>query len=180
MPLKFVEPPFNGLRKIISGGQTGADQGGLSAATRFEIETGGTVPKGWRTVKGPMPWLEKYGMVEADTVHYFERTKKNIVDSNGTVIIASNVQSAGSVQTAKICKIEGKPCLTLAISRIDEKYAGFADTLTKWIIAKRIEVLNVAGNRDMLDDLHHQAAYRIIGLTCRRLLGRKLLIKRSP
>ena len=36
-------------RKVISGGQTGADQAGLVAARRFGIPTGGWMPRGWKT-----------------------------------------------------------------------------------------------------------------------------------
>jgi hypothetical protein len=39
--------------KVISGGQTGADQGGLVAARTLKIETGGTAAKGWLTEDGP-------------------------------------------------------------------------------------------------------------------------------
>ena len=35
--------------KIISGGQTGADMGGLLAAKDLGIRTGGWMPKGWLT-----------------------------------------------------------------------------------------------------------------------------------
>ena len=45
------------LECIISGGQTGADQGGLLAARKSGIQTGGWCPLGWRTELGPAPWL---------------------------------------------------------------------------------------------------------------------------
>lgn len=35
--------------KIISGGQTGADMGGLEAAREYGFPTGGYAPKGWMT-----------------------------------------------------------------------------------------------------------------------------------
>jgi hypothetical protein len=35
--------------KIISGGQTGADQGGLEGARLLGIQTGGTAPYNWMT-----------------------------------------------------------------------------------------------------------------------------------
>jgi RNA polymerase sigma factor (sigma-70 family) len=40
------------VRKVISGGQTGADQAGLFAAEAFGIETGGWMPKGFLTLAG--------------------------------------------------------------------------------------------------------------------------------
>ena len=38
--------------KIISGGQTGADKGGLIAAKKANIKTGGIAPKGFMTEAG--------------------------------------------------------------------------------------------------------------------------------
>ncbi len=34
------------VKKIISGGQTGADRGGLNAAIKLDIPYGGYIPKG--------------------------------------------------------------------------------------------------------------------------------------
>ena len=41
--------------KVISGGQTGVDQAALRAAKAAGIETGGWMPKGFRTLAGPRP-----------------------------------------------------------------------------------------------------------------------------
>ncbi len=41
----------------ISGGQSGADFGGLLAAKRCGIPTGGKIPKGFLTENGPKPEL---------------------------------------------------------------------------------------------------------------------------
>ncbi|MFZ8324119.1 YpsA SLOG family protein, partial [Staphylococcus aureus] len=40
------------LKKVISGGQTGADQAGLRAGKAAGLETGGMVPKGCLTDDG--------------------------------------------------------------------------------------------------------------------------------
>ena len=52
------------LERVISGGQTGADQTGLHAARACGIPTGGWAPRGWLTEAGPAPWLEEWGLVE--------------------------------------------------------------------------------------------------------------------
>ena len=52
------------LSKIISGGQTGADRAGLEVAKRLGYETGGTVPRGYKTSTGPDPTLKEFGVVE--------------------------------------------------------------------------------------------------------------------
>ncbi len=46
------------LTKIISGGQTGADQAALDAAIELGIPHGGWIPKERLTEAGPLP--EKY------------------------------------------------------------------------------------------------------------------------
>ena len=43
------------IRKIISGGQTGADQGALDAAIEYGFPYGGWLPKGRLTENGPLP-----------------------------------------------------------------------------------------------------------------------------
>ena len=43
------------IRKIISGGQTGADQAALDAAIKLGIAHGGWIPKGRLTEKGTLP-----------------------------------------------------------------------------------------------------------------------------
>ena len=47
------------LRKIISGGQTGADQGALSACVQCKFPYGGWVPKGRRDIEKSMGWVPK-------------------------------------------------------------------------------------------------------------------------
>ncbi len=45
------------LDRVISGGQTGADQAALRAARAAGIPTGGWAPLGWKTEEGPAPRL---------------------------------------------------------------------------------------------------------------------------
>ena len=41
------------IERVISGGQTGSDQGRLRAARACSIATGGGAPRGWLTEAGP-------------------------------------------------------------------------------------------------------------------------------
>lgn len=47
--------PRLGVTKIISGGQTGGDIGGVRAGKQLGVETGGTLPNGWKTQDGSKP-----------------------------------------------------------------------------------------------------------------------------
>jgi hypothetical protein len=76
--------------RIVSGGQTGADQAGVEVAQRLGIATGGFMPKGFRTEDGPRPDLAaRFGLAEAETSAYAERTEHNVRLADGTVVIAA-------------------------------------------------------------------------------------------
>lgn len=70
------------ITKIISGGQTGADRGGLDAALHCEIPNGDWCPKGRKAEDGSIPLT--YNLTEMQSAEY--RTKANVVDSEATVI----------------------------------------------------------------------------------------------
>jgi len=127
------------IRKIISGGQTGADRGGLLAGELLGIETGGTAPPDFMTEVGPDLSLKKLGLVEGepDPRVYPKRTRKNVKNSDGTLLIG-NTTSPGSKLTLRYCNELDKPRL------INPTPSG----LKWWIDHHKIEVLNVAGNRE--------------------------------
>ena len=74
------------IKKIISGGQTGADRAALDSAIKLGIPHGGWIPKGRITENGPLP--EKYQLQEMPTISYPRRTEQNVIDSDGTLIVA--------------------------------------------------------------------------------------------
>jgi hypothetical protein len=79
------------LDRVISGGQTGADQAGLRAARGAGIPTGGWAPLGWLVESDDgrrniaAPWLADYGLAECPEPGYPARTKANVRDSDGTL-----------------------------------------------------------------------------------------------
>lgn len=136
------------IEKLISGGQTGADQGGLEAAEVLGIPTGGWAPKGWRTENGPAPWLgEKYGLEETLVTNYRHRTQLNIKYSNGTVLIG--IPSAGSEETAIQAEIQQKPLFRIKLNDLSvSNHRQQVFLFREWLEENEIKVLNVAGNRE--------------------------------
>jgi hypothetical protein len=136
------------LRAIISGGQTGGDQGGLAAAVVLGLRTGGWVPAGWRTEVGSEPWLASLGLREHRSRAYQPRTRANVEEGDGTLIFG-NPHSPGCTLTARVARAKGKP-LFLVEWRSGwppphpEDVADFGE----WIQENGIVVLNVAGNRE--------------------------------
>jgi hypothetical protein len=131
------------IKKIISGGQTGADRAALDVALKFGIPHGGWIPKGRKTEKGPLP--EKYKLQEMPTDSYEARTEQNVLDSNGTLIISRGKLTGGSDYTRKMTLKHKKQLLG-----IDLNYTGHFDGASlaaSWIKLQRVQVLNVAGPR---------------------------------
>lgn len=85
--------------KIISGGQTGADQGALKAAKASGVPTGGFIPWGFLTESGYTPELAKYGLEQMDPAQdYRDRTLANVAISDG-VLWFGNPHSPGGKLT---------------------------------------------------------------------------------
>lgn len=135
------------IQKIISGGQTGADQAALDAAIELRIPHGGWVPKGRKTENGILP--EKYQLKEMPTERYRERTEQNIIDSHGTIIFSHGDLTGGSKYTKEMAKNHNRPYLHIDL----DKTAGFhaAIKINRWIYGYLIEILNVAGPRSSKD-----------------------------
>lgn len=129
------------LKKVISGGQRGADQAGLAAARDLGLETGGWVPKGWITLNGANPTLAKLGCVEHTSSKYAPRTYSNVKDSDGTIRLAYDFGTPGELCTLKAIEFYNKPHFD-----IDLKDPIFFMNVFDWIEKNNILVLNVAGN----------------------------------
>ena len=177
--MTVVQFDYFGLRKIISGGQTGADRGGIDAAKKQSIETGGWAPYGYRTDVGPDRSLADLGLQEHSSPNYPPRTKLNVVQSDATVIIASNPHSPGCTLTAKLCKANSKPLFVLPAAFSQEQHSKFVE----WIIHHQVGVLNVAGNRDKRGQIpphyHYDSAVRAINALCLELSSQNLLLRKQ-
>lgn len=130
--------------KVISGGQTGADQAGLKAAKACGLETGGWLPKGCVTLDGPRPdLLAEYGMQEFPTPGYPARTEANVRDSDGTLRFAKTFSSAGEKCTLRAINWFNRPHFDININKPKSK-----EEVLSWIKKHDIKVLNIAGNSE--------------------------------
>ena len=118
------------LQKIISGGQTGADRAALDVAIEFDISHCGWIPKGRKTEDCILP--DKYQLQEMPTASYPKRTEKNILDSDGTLILAHGRLSGGSSLTLKIAKQHHRPRLHVGLNKTTEFEA--AQLIHSWIV----------------------------------------------
>ncbi|MDW7771672.1 MAG: putative molybdenum carrier protein [Desulfobulbaceae bacterium] len=129
--------------KIISGGQTGADRAALDAAILLGIPHGGWLPRGRKTEDGPLP--RRYALKELDTDNYRLRTEKNVVESDGTLIVSFGPLTGGTALTESLAIKHDRPCLVLDLAEISLIQAVEAAEI--WLRRERISILNVAGPR---------------------------------
>ncbi len=129
------------IEKVISGGQVGADLGGLAAAHSLSIQTGGWVPKGFKTKYGARPELSKLGLIEHTSDQYAPRTFANVKDSDGTIRLAYDFNSRGELLTLKAIDSYKKPHFDIDLN--DKEFVFF---VTDWIKDNNIKILNIAGN----------------------------------
>lgn len=146
------------ILKIISGGQTGADQAALDAAIITGTPYGGWVPEGRMTEKGPLS--EKYQMEEMIGCGYSERTEKNILDSDGTVIISYGKLAGGSGYTMAVAKKNKRPCLHIDLN--NQGMSGAVENILSWLRKYMIQVLNVAGPRASKDGKIYKAVFNLM------------------
>jgi hypothetical protein len=131
------------IERIISGGQTGADRGGLDAARALGIPHGGLCPKGRRTEDGAVPAC--YQLDETASASYQDRTRRNVLAADGTLIVVCGKLAGGSRLTANVAHDAGKPVLLLDMGALD---GVAAETFRRWIALHKVRVLNVAGTRE--------------------------------
>jgi len=135
------------IAKIISGGQTGADRAALDAAIRLGLPHGGWIPKGRLAEDGPLP--KTYALKETASAVYAERTEKNVLDADGTLIIARGKLRGGTAYTREMAVKHGRPWLHINLRQTPAFRAALA--IRQWIATQRITVLNVAGPRASKD-----------------------------
>ena len=99
------------LKKIISGGQTGVDRAALDIALESGFPCGGWCPEGRKSEDGEIS--DRYPVKELKGAGYKERTSKNVMDSDGTVIIYFDFLIGGTEDTVALCIQQKKPYLLI-------------------------------------------------------------------
>lgn len=129
------------VSRVVSGGQTGVDRGGLEAAMAIGLEHGGWCPKGRIAEDGTIP--PEYDLTESRSPDYWVRTEQNVVDSDGTLILYRDKLTGGTKFTQKMAKKHAKPfCLVDMNSDWDQA------EVRDWLSEQQIVILNVAGPRE--------------------------------
>ena len=137
------------ILKIISGGQTGADKGGLIAAKKAKIKTGGIAPKGFMTEAGKDPSLKsEYGLRENYSDDLKERTLSNLRGAHCTIVFATKPGSRGTKFT--VDSLEREKRMYIVLNPFEN---GAAEKVREFLNLvygryKNPLIVNIAGNRE--------------------------------
>ncbi len=129
------------LKKIISSGQTEADQAALDMAIKLGIPHGGWIPKGRITETGALP--ERFELQEMSSENHSECIRQNVMDATGTLIISYG-RLTGDLDSARKATLRyGRQMLSVDLDQMDDLKA--ASLVKDWIHLYRIEVMFVIG-----------------------------------
>lgn len=147
------------LKKIVSGGETGVDRAALDAALAANFPCGGWVTWDRMAEDGIIP--ERYPLIPLPNGGYRQRTRLNVSDSDGTVILYTEPLNGGTRLTRNLCALLKRPYILInAAEMLDSSamsltprscsgppFVEAAEKIVKFIEENEIEVLNVAGPR---------------------------------
>lgn len=130
------------LRRVVSGGQTGVDRVALEIALEAKLAVGGWCPRGRRAEDGTIPSC--FPLRETPSACYRQRTRWNVRDSQGTLILTAGFPTGGTALTLWTAVKLKKPYLVLDPSAAPLEAL---ERIAQWVLEHQIGVLNVAGPR---------------------------------
>lgn len=131
---------FLGIKRIVSGGQTGVDRAALDVAIQLGIEHGGWCPRGRLAEDGQI--AARYHLQELPSSDYADRTRQNVVDSDGTLILYRQRLQGGTLLTNRIAQQLERPLCRVRLDRPLD-----FGKVHKWLRQHQIDSINVAGPR---------------------------------
>lgn len=132
------------LKKIVSGGQTGVDRAALDAALAANFPCGGWAPGDRMAEDGIIP--ERYPLIVLPNGSNRQRTRLNVVDSDGTAVLYYESLKGGTRLTRNLCALLKRPYILINARETPDPIVA-AERIVKFIEYDGIEVLNVAGPR---------------------------------
>lgn len=146
------------IKKIISSGKTGAGRAGLDVAIELGIQHGGWISMGRRAQDRNL--LSRYHLQETGKIGFSQSVELNVLDSDGTLILAYGRPKGGSEPIEQFSKKHHRPCLYIDLNEISEAKA--VQIIGAWIEARKMKILNVSGLLRDNDPEIYEATKRIL------------------
>lgn len=149
------------LRKVISGGQTGVDRAALDTAREAGIPFGGYWAKGRLAEDGTTSEISPVSEQASQLSSI--RTNKNVLNSDGTLILNKGNLSGGTFRTHEFAAKHGKPCLVV---QLDAAKVVKPERVLDWLDEQGIKVLTISGPRESKcpDGIYNEARHYLLTL----------------
>ncbi|HSK21274.1 MAG TPA: putative molybdenum carrier protein [Longimicrobiales bacterium] len=146
------------ITTIVSGGQTGADRAALDVALAWNLSVRGWVPRGRRAEDGVIS--ARYpNLRETADIDTAERTRLNVRDSDGCLIVSHGALTGGS-RLAETTALElGRPLLHVDLS--STTMADAVRAAAAWVHEHRVREPGLGGPRAS-EDPHIYAATTVL------------------
>ena len=131
------------LKKIISGGHADVEIAALDAAIRLNIPHAGWCYRDRKTDGGVL--AEHYNVKEIENPSYFERLEKNIIDSDGTIVLTYGQLAFGSKAIKDFADRYNKPLLNVNLNEHPLNQA--VKLIRKWMTDHKIDTIYFTGSR---------------------------------
>ena len=141
---------------FISGGQTGIDRGMLDACLDLDFPCGGWCPEGRLAEDGPID--SKYPLEVLAGAGYPERTRENVIDSDGTLILYRTELTGGTRSSQKLARSRRKPYLLLDLETMGIEEA--AELASDLIFDEGLWRINFSGPRESEWPTAHDLSYQ--------------------
>ena len=143
---------------IVSGGQTGVDRGALDAALESNSPCGGWCPEGRLAEDGQIPMRYPLQVLPG---RYLRRTRKNVEDSDGRLVITFGRPAGGTARTIEWCQRMRKP--HLVIDAAVTEMASAEEAAREFVRVHGVQRLNVAGPRASKESRGYDYAREFVG-----------------
>jgi hypothetical protein len=150
------------IKKIISGGLPGVELAALRAAIKLNIPHEGWTYKRRRTEKDELP--EQFNIKQIANPSYFERLEKNILCSDGTVILTYGQLISGTKATKELADKHNKPFLLLDLNECTHGHV--VSSIRKWMDKHKLEKIFFTGSKPIASPSLHQEVIKIIEDVC--------------
>ena len=146
------------IERVISGGQTGADQAGWRAAEARGIPTGGWMPLGYRTEGQPdgeggtgpdeshPEFAGRYGARAHESLEYRLRTRANVQEADAVAWFGDPLSRDGRL-TLGLARLLSRAAFVVEPGEDGRPVPPPAE-LADWLCDQAVGTLLVAGNRE--------------------------------
>ncbi len=128
------------------------DRAALDVALERGLPTGGWCPKGRLAEDGKIPMI--YRLKETPSPHYAQRTRWNVRDADGTLVLTYNEPTGGTALTIHTSQSMHKPYYVIDLTAPEA-----TRNVVSWISHMDIAILNVAGPRESICPGIYQKAF---------------------